>query len=327
MRTLLVIGGEGLMTGMCANRYPDNMKGLLEGLCDCSRYKQIILYPSQQFLLPPEHPKELIPLLRLGEDKQKTACQKPPAQDSDILKAATILSLSLFYETLLSFASGRQIVLICGNGNDLSQELLSFFTTVEKTGLHFRRVEADKLPLLSGIKDWPVLFDRFESPLALQKLLPDHDFGMTFPWNSKISGVNLMKHKHHLLCTSCPVKYIAEDVLLNPRSLLIEGKRKGFLLAIPRPSNMRNFSITLRTGKGLGAPKPLSIASISGKAPKVERHWMTRAEVAEITNRSKDTVDNLRSAGTLVNAPKVGRQVRITKESVQQYLNQGTEIH
>ena len=48
---------------------------------------------------------------------------------------------------------------------------------------------------------------------------------------------------------------------------------------------------------------------------------MTREEVAEMIKRSKDTVDDLRSDGTLVDAPKAGRQVRISKESVQRYLD------
>ncbi len=304
------------MTGMCADRSPDNMKGLLEGLCDYSRYKQIILYPSKQFLLPPENLDDLIPLMESNKDPQ----------DSDLLKAATILSLGLFYEALLSFAFGRQVVLICGDGNDLSRKLLSFFSTVEEKKLYARRVEADKLPLLSGIKDWPILFDRFDSPLSLQKLLPHSEVEITFPWGKKLSGADLLEHKHHLLCTSWPVEFVAEDALLNPRALLIEGKRKGFLLAIPRPTNMKNFSITLQTGKGLGAPEVPHSTSIAGRIPKVDRHWMTREEVAEIIKRSKDTVDNLRSDGTLMDFPKAGRQVRITKESVQQYLNQGTGV-
>lgn len=304
------------MTGMCADRYPDNMKGMLEGLRDCSKYKQIILYPSKQFLLPPENLDDLIPLMESNDDPM----------DSDLLKAATILSLSLFYEALLSFTPGRQVVLICGNGNDLGRKLLSFFSTVEEKRLYARRVEADKLPLLSGIKDWPVLFDRFDSPLSLQKLLPHSEFEMTFPWGTKLSGADLLEYKHHLLCTSWPVEFVAEDSLLNPRALLIEGKRKGFLLAIPRPANMRNFSITLRTSNGLGAPEVPHTTSIAGSIPKVDRHWMTREEVAEMIKRSKDTVDNLRSDGTLMDAPKAGRQVRITKESVQRYLNQGTGV-
>jgi len=326
MRTLLVVGGEGQMTGMQADRYPDNMKGLLQGLRDCSKYKQIILYPSKQFLLPPENLEDLIPLTGFDEDQQKAACKEHPAQNFNLVKVSTTLSLSLFYETLLSFVSGRQVVLICGNGNDLSRALLSFFTTVEERRLYNRRVETDKLPLLSGIKDWPILFDRLDSPLSLQKLLPHSEFKITFPWGAKLSSADLMEHKHYLLCTSCPVTFVAEDVLLNPRALLIEGKKNGFLLVIPRPSNMKNFSITLQTGKGvIKEQSSTTTKSPAEKAPKVERHWMTREEVAEIIKRSKDTVDNLRIAGTLVDAPKAGRQVRITKESVQQYLNQGIE--
>jgi excisionase family DNA binding protein len=309
------------MTGMCADRCPDNMKGLLEGLYDCSRYKQIILYPSQQFLLPPEHPKELIPLLEFDEDKPKAALLK----HSDLLKAATILSLSLFFEALLSFAFGRQVVLICGGGNCLSRHLLSFFSTVEEKMLYARRVEVDKFPLLSGIKDWPVLFDRVDNPLSLQKLLPCSEFEITFPWGTKLSGADLMEHKHYLLCTSCPVKFIAEDALLNPRALLIEGKRKGFLLIIPKPSNMKNFSITLRTGKGFDTPAVPHAAPSAGKAPKVERNWLSRKEVSDQIGKSTDSVDNYCRDGKL-SSYKVGREVRITKESVQQYLNQGTGV-
>jgi hypothetical protein len=43
MRTLLVIGGEGNMTGMGADRFPDDMTGLLQGLRDCAQYNQLLL--------------------------------------------------------------------------------------------------------------------------------------------------------------------------------------------------------------------------------------------------------------------------------------------
>lgn len=91
------------------------------------------------------------------------------------------------------------------------------------------------------------------------------------------------------------------------------------LLAMPRPSNMKNLSITLQTGKGLGKEEPAPAVSKAGKAPKVERSWMTRDEVAAAIKKSRDSVDNYCRDGKLESA-KVGREVRISRESVQRYL-------
>ena len=85
---------------------------------------------------------------------------------------------------------------------------------------------------------------------------------------------------------------------------------------------MKNFSITLQTGKGLGKEEAAVATSSAGKAPKVERNWMTRDEVAEVIKKSKDSVDNYCRAGKL-EAIKVGREIRISKASVQRYLDQG----
>jgi hypothetical protein len=63
MRELLVIGGEGNMSGMCADRHPDDMTGLITALDDSSQYKQIVFHFTRSFLQPPEDPKQLIPLL------------------------------------------------------------------------------------------------------------------------------------------------------------------------------------------------------------------------------------------------------------------------
>jgi len=321
MRTLLVIGGEGNMTGMMADRHPDDMKGMLQGLRDCAQYKQIILHPSENFLLPPDDLNELLPLAEFDEDLLKHALKHPDSARSKILRESTTQALSLFYETLVSFVTtGRQVVLICGQGSDLSRELLPFFSLAKEEELHTRHVGADKIPLLSGIKEWTVLFERFESPLALKKLLPDPMLRITFPWETEISAAALLHHKQHLLRTSCPLSFPAEDALLNPRALLLEGRRGGFLLMIPRPSNMKNFSITLQTGKGLGKEEEVSTTQNTGKAPKVERNWMTRDEVAEAINKSKDSVDNYCREGKLKSV-KAGREVRITKDSVQRYLD------
>jgi excisionase family DNA binding protein len=322
MRELLVIGGDGNMSGMMADRFPDDMKGLLQGLHDCAQYKQIIFFPSERFLLPPENLEELLPLAEFDDALLPDARRHPDALRSKILKEATIQALSLFYEALLSFVTtGRQVVLICGQGNDLSRALLPFLKSAKEEGFHNRYVGTDSIPLLSGIKEWPVLFERFESPLALQNLLPNPSLTMTFPWDTQIPAKTLLTRKHLLLEASCPVTFPAEDALLNPRSFLLEGKRRGFLLAIPRPSNMKNFSITLQTGKGLGKSEeaPAAVQS-SGKAPKVERNWMTRDEVSAAIKKSKDSVDNYCRAGRL-EATKVGREIRITKASVQRYLD------
>lgn len=322
MRELLVIGGEGNMAGLMADRYPDDMKGLLYGLRNCAQYKQIILFPSEHFLLPPDNMEELLPLAEFNESLLADARKHPAALRSKILKESTVQALSLFYEALLSFTNGRQIVLICGHGNDLCQALLPFFTLAKEKELDSQRVETDKLPLLSGIKEWPLVFEKFDSPLTLDHLIPGPKSNLSFPWDTEILADDLLKSRRHLLQNSYPVSFPSEDVLGHPRSLLIEGKRGGFLLAIPRPSNMKNFSITLQTGKGLGKEEMPVATQSTGKAPKVERNWMTRDEVAAAIRKSKDSVDNYCHAGRL-EATKVGRDIRITKASVQRYLDAG----
>lgn len=318
MRELLVIGGEGKMTGMMADRYPDDMKGLLQGLRNCAQYKQIIFSPSERFLSPPANLEELLPLAEFNESLLNDARRHLAALSSKILKESTSQALSLFYEALLSFTNGRQVVLICGHGNELSQGLLPFFTSAKEEELGSQRIETDKLPLLSGIKEWPLVFERVTSPLALDRLLPGPKSILSFPWGTELSANELLKRKHP--SQPCPVSFPSEDVLGHPRSLLVEGKRGGFLLAIPRPSNMKNFSITLQTGKGLGREDAPIIVQSAGKAPKVERNWMTREEVAAAIKKSKDTVDNYCRDGKL-EATKVGREIRISKASVQQYLD------
>ena len=73
------------MTGMGADRFPDDMKGLLQGLRDCAQYNQIILYPSQQFLAPPEKLEELLPLAEFDEALLTDARKYPDALRSKIL--------------------------------------------------------------------------------------------------------------------------------------------------------------------------------------------------------------------------------------------------
>jgi hypothetical protein len=211
-------------------------------------------------------------------------------------------------------------VLVLGTGNDSSLASLPFFTLAKDEGLHTQHVGAQKLPLLSGIKEWPLVFERFESPLKLQTLLPNPTLTKTFPWGTEISAGTLLTRKRHLLCTSCPITFPAEDALLNPRALLIEGSRNGFLLVIPRPSNMKNFSITLQTGQGLGKSEETAATQSAGKAPKVERNWLSREEVSGLIRKTKESVDNYCRAGKL-ESYKEGREVRITKASVQRYLD------
>lgn len=320
MRTLLVIGGEGNMTGMMADRYPDDMKGLLQGLRDCAQYKQIILYPTKNFLLPPENHDELIPLTEFDDRLLAEARRHPDVLHSKILREATTQAMTLFYEVLTSFTTGRQVILICGRGSELSQALLPFFSEAKDLSLETQRVETDKVPLLSPVKEWPVIFERPDSPVCLHQLLPGELAFMGFPWGIEIEANALFSRSRHARNAPCKVSFPAEDVLKHPRALLLEGLRGGFLLAIPRPSNMKNFSITLQTGKGLLKEEAPAVALTTGKAPKVERNWMTREEVAEAIRKSKDSVDNYCRAGRL-ESTKVGREIRITKASVQRYLD------
>ncbi len=308
------------MTGMMADRHPDDMKGVLQGLRNCAQYKQIIFFPSKRFLLPPDDLNELLPLAEFNEALLNDARKHPDALRSKILKESTIQALSLFYEALLSFTNGRQVILICGCGNASSHGSLPFFTSAKEEELDSQRVEADKIPLLSGIKEWPLMFEKFASPLTLDRLFPGPKSILAFPWDTEIPADDLLKSRRHLLQIQCPASFPSEDVLGHPRSLLVEGKRGGFLLAIPRPSNMKNFSITLQTGKGLGKEETPAAVQSAGKTPKVERTWMTRDEVAAAIKKSKDSVDNYCRAGRL-EATKVGREIRITKASVQRYLD------
>jgi len=324
MRTLLVVGGEGNMTGMMADRYPDNMTGLLQALRNCAQYKQIIFFFSEYFLLPPENPEDLLPLAVLDRSKSKDAGKNPSRFGQEILKDATSEALSLFYETMLSFARGRHIVLICGHGNELSRIALPCFASAKEQRLDTQRVEADKLPLLSGIKEWPLVFERLPSPPYHHQLLPDSNKTLSFPWSTGLPVVGLWERCGHVLEAECPVSFPSEDVLGHPRSVLIKGNRGGFLLAIPRPSNMKNFSITLRTGNGLEKEEGSSVVQNKGEAPKVQRNWLTRKEASELIKKSTDTVDNYCRDGKL-KASKVGREVRITRESVQRYLNGETD--
>jgi excisionase family DNA binding protein len=315
MRTLLVIGGEGNMTGMMADRISDDMAGLLTGLKDTRQYRQIVLMPSSRFLQPPEDPLSLLPLADFDAHLIEEARKNPGALRTKILRVSTKQALRQFYETLLSFLNGRQVVLICTPGNELAESLLPFFSSVDTLE---HRVECDKLPLLSGIKDWTVCFTRIPTPLTPEALLPSEVLKLNFPWDIQVAARDVLQTLRHLLENPAPVSYPAEDALLYPRAMLAEGKRGGFLLAIPRPSNMKNFSITLQTGKGLKKESPVT-ENPGKKAVKIERDWMTRDEVAEVIRKSKDSVDNYCREGKL-ESYKAGREVRISRESVQKYL-------
>jgi hypothetical protein len=72
MRNLLVIGGEGNMSGMCADRAPDDMEGLLSSLTDTSNYDKIVFCFTDQLLQPPDNPEVLLPYVKQGEVAHKT---------------------------------------------------------------------------------------------------------------------------------------------------------------------------------------------------------------------------------------------------------------
>ena len=184
------------------------------------------------------------------------------------------------------------MVLICTPGNELAESLLPFFSSVDTLE---HRVECDKLPLLSGIKDWTVCFTRIPTPLTPEALLPSEVLKLNFPWDIQVAARDVLQTLRHLLENPAPVSYPAEDALLYPRAMLAEGKRGGFLLAIPRPSNMKNFSITLQTGKGLKKESPVT-ENPGKKAVKIERDWMTRDEVADedITANEQALIEGLR---------------------------------
>jgi len=327
---------------MCADRHKDDMEGLIRALDDSSQYQQIIFHFTDQFLMPPDDPEILLPHLNatkilnhvltevMGDDavqdqfKDATegALLEAAHEHSDILHhtilhQATLLAVGLLYETICSFTGGRQIVLIVGEGNEWCSGLLTFFEPATDDELNDQRVSSKKLPLTGGIQSWPIVFRRLGESAPVHELFPGPDTRLNFSWGVQFDITKPFSRCQHALHTDCQTSYPVEDSLRHPRALLAKGEQDGFLLAIPRPSNMKNFSITLRTGKGIQkeAPPP----EPTGNAPTVERDWMTRAEVAEVIGKSTDTVDNYCRDGKL-EFSKVGREVRITKESVQRYL-------
>jgi hypothetical protein len=164
------------------------------------------------------------------------------ADEALILRRGTLLALSLFYETICSFTGGRQIILIVDNGSELCEGLLPIYRPAAEDELDDQRVHTDKLPLLSGIRSWPVVFRRFENRVRLTDLMPRPEADMDFPWGTGFSIDKPLRRCKHVLRSDYEVSYPAEDVLKHPRAVLIKGDNEGFLLGIPRPSNMKNFS-------------------------------------------------------------------------------------
>ena len=347
MRRLLVIGGEGNMSGMSADTSPDDMLGLIKALKDDPHHDFILFHFTDRFFMPPEDPEAIIPLFAelgivpkalnqiLGEETFRKLIRKNPTDEDllnearkhkgafhkKLLEKATFEALRLFYHAFLSFTGGRHVVLVCGSGSEYSQALLKFFWPAEEDGVSGKRVYKQRLPLIDAVKEWPMVFERYKSDIVKpREMLPGGK--VEFPWNESIPVETVLIACGNALNSACTVSYPAQDDLNNPRALMMESPSGGWLLAIPRPSNMGNFAKGLRTGRGLAKKQePETAAEPIRRTSKVERSWMTREEVAEMIKRSKDTVDDLRSDGTLVDAPKAGRQVRISKESVQRYLD------
>ena len=342
-----MIGGEGNMSGMSADTSPDDLIGLIKTLKREPAHDTILFHFTDRFFMPPEDPEAIIPLFAemgivpkaliqiIGEEAFRKLIRKNPTDDDllnearkhgdvfhkKLLEKATHEALRLFYHAFLSFTGGRQVVLICGQGNKYSEALLRFFWPAEEDGMAGKRVYKQRLPLIDPIKEWPMVFERHKSDTVKPRdLLPG---GMLdFPWSEPIPVESVLIACGNALNSNCSVSYPATDVLNNPRALRMESPLGGWMLAIPRPPNMSNFAKGLRTGNGLMKKQtPEPAAEPAKQAVEVVRNWMTREEAAEMIKQSKDTVDNLRSAGTLVDAPKAGRQVRITKESVQRYLD------
>ena len=344
-----MIGGEGNMSGMSADTSPDDLIGLIKTLKREPAHDTILFHFTDRFFMPPEDPEAIIPLFAemgivpkaliqiIGEEAFRKLIRKNPTDDDllnearkhgdvfhkKLLEKATHEALRLFYHAFLSFTGGRQVVLICGQGNKYSEALLRFFWPAEEDGMSGKRVHRQASMLINPIREWPVIFKRFTSEtVKAGELLPGGDCKMEFPGKVTCGVDEALRFCDYALNCECKVHYPARDDLNNPRALRMESPQGGWLLAIPRPPNMSNFAKGLRTGNGLTKKQtPETAAEPVKQAVEVVRNWMTREEATEMIKQSKDTVDNLRSAGTLVDAPKAGRQVRITKESVQRYLD------
>jgi hypothetical protein len=347
MRKLLVIGGEGNMAGMSADTFPDDMLGLIKALKDDPAHDFIVFHFTDRFFMQPKNPEEIIPLFAeidivpkillqiVGAEAFGKLLRKNPTDAAllnearkhkdvfhkKLLEKATFEALRLFYHAFLSFTGGRHVVLVCGLGSEYSQALLRCFWPAAEDGVSGKRVYKQRMPLIDPIKEWPMVFERYKSATVTPKeMLPGGK--LEFPWSEPIPVKTVLIACGNALNSDCKVSYPAQDDLNNPRALMMESPLGGWLLAIPRPSNMGKFAKGLRTGKGLAKRQDPEVAIEPVKqAVEVVRNWLTREEVAEMIKRSKDTVDDLRSVGVLVDAPKAGRQVRVTNASVQAYLD------
>lgn len=334
---------------MSADTAPDDMLGLIKALRNDPAHDFILFHFTERFFMPPEDPEEIIPLFEntgivpktllkiIGETAFRKLLRTNPDDDvllrearkhreafhRKLLDIATFNALQLFYRTFLSFTGGRHIILVCGSGSEYARALLPFFWPADEDGVSGRRVFKEKLRVIEPVKHWPTVFKRFQSGTVIPAdLLPGRSCRLEFPWGVSFSMDEVLIACENAWGCGCEVCYPAADDLNNPRALRIGSPWGGWMLAVPRPSNMSRFAKGLRSGNDPVKPHEASApAEPVKKAVEVVRNWMTREEAAAMIRLSKDTVDNLRSEGVLVDAPKSGRQVRILKESVQRYLD------
>jgi excisionase family DNA binding protein len=70
---------------------------------------------------------------------------------------------------------------------------------------------------------------------------------------------------------------------------------------------------------------PRGVRQAVALAPRPEREWLTYAEAGEIVGLSRVTLWKLVSAGE-VEAARVGRAVRINRESLSAYMRRSIEV-
>jgi excisionase family DNA binding protein len=324
MRDLLIIGGEARMTGLCADRIADDLEGLLSGLKNTEQYSRIILMPTQRFLQAPGDHTRLLELAVFDEALLEAARSDPMKLKTKVLRESYAQATALFCETLLSFTGGRKIVLIPDAGNLCARSLLKFVNWVEEINLSSLPVHCSPQPLLKEVCDWSLVFTRFEDPFLPERLLPGGESKFHFTDKLDVPMEDILCRAVYALKTPCNVSFPAVDTLNHPRALLIRSPN-GFLLTMPRPSNMKDLSRTLRSLPDDERVDRPQAAPDEPRPPQevepVKRDWMTRNEAAQAIRKSTDTVDNYCRDGKLTKH-KVGRDVRITKESVQRFLEE-----
>jgi len=70
---------------------------------------------------------------------------------------------------------------------------------------------------------------------------------------------------------------------------------------------------------------PRGVRQAPAPVPRPEREWLTYAEAGEIVGLSRVTLWKLVSAGE-VEAARVGRAVRINRESLSAYMRRSVEV-